>query len=68
MWDLIAGFFLIAIIFMLVRPGSPATQAVQDTSNVLASLIATATGVHTTNHPFNPGDYVILNPTNPLPA
>lgn len=67
MWDLIAGFFLIAIIYMLVRPGSPAAQAVQDLGNTLTALISTATGIHPANK-GNPGDYVILNPSGPLPA
>lgn len=66
-WDLIAGFFLIAIVYMLVRPGSPAAQAVTDVSNVLASLITTATGVHPASQ-SNPGDFAIINPTGPISA
>lgn len=60
-WDLIAGAFLIGIIFMLVRPGSPAAGAVTDLSNALTSLIATATGVHPKGK-GNPGDFVNLHP------
>lgn len=61
-WDLIAGAFLVGIIYMLVRPGSPATQAVEDVSNVLTSLIATATGVTVGNTP-NPGQFDKLGTT-----
>lgn len=60
-WELVAGVFLLAILFMLVRPGSPAGQAVGDVSNALASLISTATGIHPANK-SNPGDFVNLHP------
>jgi hypothetical protein len=42
-WEILVGIFVIAVIFMLVRPGSPAAQAVADVSNALASMISTAT-------------------------
>ena len=44
MWDLMAGFFIIAVIYMLVRPGSPGAKAVQSFSDTLSNLIATAVG------------------------
>ena len=50
MWDLIAGFFIIAIVFMLVRPNSPGAKAVQGFSDTLSNLIATAVGETLTVH------------------
>lgn len=66
-WEWIAGIILLAVLFMLVRPGAPAAGAIRDVSNTLATLIGTATGIHPANV-TNPGDYVVLNPKNPLPA
>ncbi len=42
-WHIIVGLFIIAITFMLVRPGAPAARAVTDVSNALASLVKQAT-------------------------
>lgn len=67
LWDLIAGAFLLAIIFMLVRPGSPAAAAVKDVSDTLTSLIGTATGVHPASQ-SGPGDFAKLGPFNARPA
>jgi hypothetical protein len=44
LWELVTGVIIIAIIFMLVRPGSPAGTAVTDLSEALAALVGTATG------------------------
>lgn len=40
----VTGVIIVAIIFLLVRPGSPAGSAVKDVSAALASLVKTATG------------------------
>lgn len=40
----LAGIAILAVIYMLVRPGMPAAQAVQDLSNVLAAMVRSATG------------------------
>jgi hypothetical protein len=40
----ITGFALLAIIYMLVRPGMPANQAVKDVSDALVAMTRTATG------------------------
>jgi hypothetical protein len=42
-WQFIIGAIIVAIIYMLVRPGAPAAAAVQDVSTALAGLIKTAT-------------------------
>jgi hypothetical protein len=41
---LIAGVLVIAIIFVLVRPGSDAGSAVKDVSGALAKLVTSAVG------------------------
>jgi hypothetical protein len=41
-WSLLMAVFMIAIMFMLVRPGSPAAGAVKDVSDALAGMIGTA--------------------------
>lgn len=41
-WSLLMGVFVIAIAFMLVRPGAPAAKAVADVSNALANMITNA--------------------------
>jgi hypothetical protein len=43
-WEFLVGIFVVAVVFMLARPGSPAAQAVADVSNALAAMIGTATG------------------------
>jgi hypothetical protein len=51
----IVGIIYIAILVMLVKPGSPAAAGVVSLSNGLADLIATAVGGQV-NAPFaNPG-------------
>jgi hypothetical protein len=40
----ITGFALLAIIYMLVRPGMPANQAVKDVSDALVAMTRLATG------------------------
>lgn len=42
--DWIAAAFLVAVVFMLVKPGSTATQAIDAFSGALSSLIKTAVG------------------------
>ena len=42
-WHLIVGAFIVAVTFMLVRPGSPAAKAVADVSNALAILTLNST-------------------------
>lgn len=41
-WSLLMGVFIIAIVFMLVRPGAPAAKAVADVTNALANMITNA--------------------------
>lgn len=43
-WYTILGIIYLAILTLLVRPGSPATQGVISLSNGLSSLIKTAVG------------------------
>jgi hypothetical protein len=42
-WSMVTGILVIVVVFMLVRPGSPAAKAVADVSNALANMIKTAT-------------------------
>lgn len=49
-WEIITGTVIVAIIFMLVRPGSPAASAIKQISDALQSLVTTATG-YTGNQP-----------------
>lgn len=42
-FSLITGVIIIAIIFMLVKPGSQAGQAIIDLSGALTALVKTAT-------------------------
>lgn len=42
-WEWLVGIFIVAVVYMLVRPGSPAAQAVADVSNALAAMVTTAT-------------------------
>jgi hypothetical protein len=41
-WSLLAAIFVITMVFMLVRPGSPASVAIGDIGNALANLTKTA--------------------------
>jgi len=42
-WSLITGAVILGVVFMLMRPGSPALQAVTSVSSALTSLVKTAT-------------------------
>lgn len=42
-WEILVGIFMVTIVYMLVRPGSPAGQAVGDVSGALAAMIGAAT-------------------------
>lgn len=64
-WKLLTGFVLIAIIFMLVRPQSPASKAVTNVSDALTAMLQAATGYKWSGS--NPG-YVPFTNNNPLPA
>lgn len=43
-WAVISGVIILGIIYMLVRPGSPAATAIQQVSDALTALVQTATG------------------------
>lgn len=43
-WTALIGILFLAILFVMVRPGSVALQAVKDVTGALAALIETATG------------------------
>lgn len=43
-WQVITAAIILAVIFMLVRPGSPAATAVKDVSDALQALVKTSTG------------------------
>jgi hypothetical protein len=47
-WSVITGVIILAIIYMLVRPGSPAATAIAQVGNALSALVATSTGYTTT--------------------
>lgn len=42
-WQFLIGVIILAIIFMLARPGSPTAAAIQDVSDALSGLVRTAT-------------------------
>jgi hypothetical protein len=42
-WMILTAIVMVAVLFMLVRPGSPALQAVKDVSNALTTLIQIST-------------------------
>lgn len=42
MWSLLAGIITLAIVYMLVRPGSVASQAVADVSTALKNIVTAA--------------------------
>ena len=42
-WQFVVGVMFLAIVFMLVRPGSPAAIAIKDVSTALSGLVQTAT-------------------------
>ena len=41
-WSLLAGVVTLAIVYMLVRPGSVASQAVADVSTTLKNIVTSA--------------------------
>lgn len=41
-WSFIGGILIVAILVVLVRPGSKAADAVKDLSHALQSLVASA--------------------------
>ncbi len=43
-WSVITGVIILAIIYMLVRPNSPAATAITQVSDALSALVQTATG------------------------
>lgn len=43
-WSVISGVIILGIIYMLVRPGSPAASAVTQVGDALTALVQTATG------------------------
>lgn len=42
-WETITGAIIVAIVYVLVRPGSPAATAVTQVSDALQALVKTAT-------------------------
>jgi hypothetical protein len=43
-WDLITAVFIVAVIYMLVRPNSPAAGAVKSLSDFFVGIVGYATG------------------------
>lgn len=41
-WSLLMAVFVITVVFMLVRPGSPAAGAVKDVTDALSGMIKVA--------------------------
>ena len=41
-WSLLAGIVMLAIVYMLVRPGSVAATAVKDVSTTLKNIVTSA--------------------------
>lgn len=41
-WSMLTAILIIAIVYMLVRPGSPAGAAVKDIGSALQDLVSTA--------------------------
>jgi len=48
-WQFIIGVMILAIIFMVARPGAPAASAITDVSTALANLVKTATDYTVSN-------------------
>lgn len=44
LWEFATGAVIVAVIFMLARPGSPAANAIKVVGDALTSLVKTATG------------------------
>lgn len=43
LWELLVGVFIVAVVFMVARPGAPAAQAVSNISGALEELVKQAT-------------------------
>lgn len=43
-WSVVIGIIYLAILFVLVKPSSPAATAVQSISGALSALVTTAAG------------------------
>lgn len=41
--EILVGIMIVAVMFMLVRPGSPVNAAISQVSGALSALVATAT-------------------------
>lgn len=48
-WQFLIGIMILAIVFMVARPGAPAAAAIEDVSKALANLVQTATEYSVTN-------------------
>lgn len=48
-WQFLIGVMILAVIFMVARPGAPAAAAIEDLSNALTNLIKTTTDYTVTN-------------------
>lgn len=53
--EYLVGAIYLAIVYSLVRPGSPAAGVVQTVSNALVAVVSTATGFYTTVNPYGGG-------------
>lgn len=53
-WSLMTGVIIVAIVFMLARPNSPAANAIADVSKALTALVTTAAGTNTQNIQYAP--------------
>ncbi len=45
-WEFVIGSVYVAIIYTLVRPGSPAADVVKTVSDALVGVVTSATGYH----------------------
>jgi hypothetical protein len=55
-WQFLVGVMIVAVVFMLARPGSPAAVAIKDVTTALSGLVQTATG-----HPIAKQDEPQIN-------
>jgi cbb3-type cytochrome oxidase subunit 3 len=42
-WMILIGVVMLAVLYMIVRPGSPAAKAIADVADALTALVATST-------------------------
>jgi hypothetical protein len=42
-WEFIIGVLILAVVFMIVRPGAPVNAAITGIGNALAAIVQTAT-------------------------